>query len=73
MTRTLPYATFLMGVVAALLLSAGESPEPFSPGLTVGTEIPAFEVVDKTGKSCTFADLRGSKGALFVFYRSAKW
>jgi len=63
-------------VSVALMAAAGwarGSETTFSPGLAVGETVPAFTVIDHTGKEFHFTDLTGSRGALFVFYRSAKW
>jgi peroxiredoxin len=38
-----------------------------------GTRIPAFRLPDQAGTPRTFADIRGPKGAMLVFYRSADW
>jgi len=42
-------------------------------GPAVGERIPSFELVDQTGKTQNFASLRGPKGLLLLFYRSADW
>ncbi len=42
-------------------------------GLKVGDRIPDFEAADQTGKTRKFKNLCGSKGLLFVIYRSASW
>ncbi|MBT3378600.1 MAG: hypothetical protein HN742_34715 [Lentisphaerae bacterium] len=71
--KRLIYAILLASGFGAPLLRAQEPAKPFSPGLEVGKPIPALEVVDQTGEKRTFAELCGTKGALFVFYRSAAW
>ena len=43
------------------------------PGLEVGSRIPAFELADQQGNPQTFESLRGPKGLLLVFQRSADW
>jgi len=65
------------GVLIAL---AGEFREPvqaqepaMKTGPAVGEKIPAFELTDHTGKTQTFASLRGPKGLLLLFHRSADW
>lgn len=45
----------------------------FSQGPGVGARIPGFELNDQAGKAQTFASLRGPKGLMLVFYRSADW
>jgi peroxiredoxin len=42
-------------------------------GPAVGTHIPAFEAVDLNGKRQTFDTLKGPKGLLLMFVRSADW
>jgi hypothetical protein len=58
-------------LLAALIVSADE--KPFDPGPVVGASLPAFEAVDQEGHSRTFASLRGPKGLVLVFFRSADW
>ena len=48
----------------ALLLLAGLQP---------GTPIPEFRLPDQNGVERDFASVRGPKGAVLVFYRSADW
>ncbi len=45
----------------------------FSPGIPIGSKIPAFEAKDQKGMVQTFESIRGPKGAFLVFYRSADW
>ncbi len=47
--------------------------EDMKTGLAVGERIPSFEAVDQTGKSWDFDAIKGPKGALLLFYRSADW
>jgi peroxiredoxin len=42
-------------------------------GPGVGTKLPAFQATDQNGKTQTFETLRGPKGMLLVFARSADW
>jgi len=42
-------------------------------GPAIGESIPAFSVTDHTGKTRTFESLRGPKGLLLLFHRSADW
>jgi hypothetical protein len=42
-------------------------------GPAVGSHIPPFEAVDQNGRKQTFETLRGPKGAVLSFYRSADW
>jgi len=42
-------------------------------GPPVGATIPGFEVVDQSGNQQTFETLRGPKGLVLLFVRSADW
>lgn len=42
-------------------------------GIQTGDRIPAFSLPDQNGKLQTFESLRGPKGAMIVFHRSADW
>lgn len=42
-------------------------------GPTVGKRIPRFEARDHTGKLQTLETLRGRKGLVLLFFRSADW
>ncbi|HUG80097.1 MAG TPA: hypothetical protein VML01_00425 [Bryobacterales bacterium] len=42
-------------------------------GPAIGEKIPAFELPDHTGETQTFESLRGPKGLLLLFHRSADW
>jgi hypothetical protein len=42
-------------------------------GLGPGANVPGFSLPDQNGTSQTFDSIRGSKGAMIVFYRSADW
>jgi peroxiredoxin len=44
-----------------------------APGLRAGARIPKFSLRDQNGTLREFANIRGPKGALLVFYRSADW
>jgi hypothetical protein len=56
-------------VFAAALGAAGE----VRSGPGVGSKIPAFEARDQNGKVQTPDSIRGPKGAVLVFFRSADW
>jgi cytochrome oxidase Cu insertion factor (SCO1/SenC/PrrC family) len=61
-------AVFLLG-----LLESREGVTAFDPGPAVGDRLPAFEAVDQDGRPCTFESLRGPKGLVLLFFRSADW
>ena len=80
--RDLLLCKFFGGFVAVglLIALAGEFREPvqaqesaMKTGPAIGEKIPAFEIADHTGKTQTFASLRGPKGLLLLFHRSADW
>ena len=67
-------------LLASLLLVAAQSPpvpkprpDPMELGPQVGQTLPAFEARDQTGKLRNFASLKGPKGLVLVFFRSADW
>jgi hypothetical protein len=49
------------------------SVELMSIGLAVGERAPAFSVRDQLGRVQTLDTLRGSKGTVLLFFRSADW
>ena len=75
----------LRPVLLALLLSATpstaqeafDSHDPLDDnmqtGPAVGEKIPAFLAVDQNGQAWDFDSIKGPKGALLLFYRSADW
>jgi hypothetical protein len=60
-------------VFSLLSSTALLSPQPIARGLEPGAAIPKLSLPDQTGRVRTFEDIRGPKGALIVFYRSADW
>ena len=58
-----------LGVVAGI----AQADEAIATGPAVGSKIPGFTLKDQAGKSRSFADLRGRKGLLILFYRTADW
>jgi hypothetical protein len=42
-------------------------------GPAIGARIPGFEAVDQNGKKQSFDTLRGPKGLVLLFVRSADW
>jgi len=49
------------------------SMEPTSIGLAVGKKAPAFSIRDQFGKVQTLGTLKGNKGTVILFFRSADW
>ena len=71
---------FLLICVAALaqdsrprLRPLNDQSNNFKSGPAVGARIPDFEAVDLTGKRQTFETLKGPKGLVLLFARSADW
>jgi peroxiredoxin len=58
----------MSGVASLLLLAAS-----LEVGPAVGEKIPSFQATDQEGRARTFADLRGPKGLVLLFFRSADW
>jgi peroxiredoxin len=56
-----------------LLLGAALLAAAISTGPEVGARIPDFSLPDQTGQSRNFAALKGPKGLVLVFFRSADW
>lgn len=68
-------ASRISGVLAGLvlLLTGPLVADPSTLGPAVGTAIPAIETVDQDGTAQRLATLRGERGAVLVFFRSADW
>ena len=48
-------------------------PVEIHTGPETGQTIPPFDASDKNGRKQTFETIRGPRGALIVFFRSADW
>jgi hypothetical protein len=42
-------------------------------GVPVGEKIPRFQAVDQNGKIWNFDTIKGPRGAVLLFFRSADW
>jgi hypothetical protein len=65
-----------MALFLAVLLGLVESTPgatPFDPGPAIGDRLPVLEAVDQEGRPQTFESLRGPKGLVLLFFRSADW
>ena len=51
---------------------AAQSASP-SIGLELGERAPAFEATDQSGRTQTNETLKGPKGTVLLFFRSADW
>ena len=56
-----------------LIVAATALAQKPDTGLAPGARIPSFALRDQSGISRDFNDIRGAKGAMLVFYRSADW
>jgi hypothetical protein len=67
-------AATLLAVLASTA-AAGEkaATSTIGPGPGIGRPIPAFHALDQDGGDRDFASLRGPKGLVLVFFRSADW
>ena len=58
---------------AGVALAAAQTQPAPKTGPAVGSRIPEFSAADQDGRIRSFENLRGEKGAMLVFYRSADW
>ena len=58
---------------AGLTLVLATAAAQVKTGPDPGTKIPAFELPDQHGRTRTFENLRGRKGLVLAFVRSADW
>jgi len=68
----------VMLCIAITLGSGGQNPmpaqvSPTSIGLAVGQNAPAFEGIDQFGRTQTTETLKGPRGTVLLFFRSADW
>lgn len=61
----------LVGLLGLLESTLGAT--PFDPGPAIGDRLPMLEAVDQDGRPQTFESLRGPKGLVLLFFRSADW
>lgn len=59
-----------MMVLALAMLALAGGPDR---GPAVGDRVPAFSAPDQSGRVRRFEDLRGRRGLVLVFFRSADW
>ena len=60
-------------ILLAVASVVAAQPPAFDPGPKPGTKFPAFSLPDQNGKQQTLESLRGPKGLMPVFHRSADW
>ena len=68
-------STFLISVSGAPRSPAlaAQSGLSIKTGPAVGERIPSFRAIDQNGETRDFESIRGPKGALILFFRSADW
>ena len=68
-------STMRLNVHAALWLCLATLPvwAQETKGVAIGQAIPEIRLQDQSGKLRTFESIRGRKGAMLVFFRSADW
>jgi hypothetical protein len=59
--------------IALLIVSVAGFAQTKTVGPAVGSRFPQFSLPDQNGKMQTFDSIKGPKGAVLVFYRSADW
>ena len=47
--------------------------DPLTAGPQVGQPVPGFQLSDQNGRLTSLDTVRGRRGAMVVFYRSASW
>ena len=69
-------------ILSTLVLAMAQAPavpasaagvDPATLGPAIGQPLPGFEAPDQEGQRRDFASLRGPKGLVLVFFRSADW
>lgn len=68
--RIIEVVRILSAFFFSALFAAGTATDR---GPAAGAQIPKFSLRDQTGKLQTFDSVKGPKGAIIVFYRSADW
>ena len=66
---------FCLALLVVLCLGAlilGQN-APFDVGVKVGQKIPPFKLSDQNGTLRDFTSVKGSKGLVLLFFRSADW
>jgi cytochrome oxidase Cu insertion factor (SCO1/SenC/PrrC family) len=74
--RTIVAVMFLVGLCAdsgsQVTASSNQAALP-AVGLEIGQQAPAFTLVDQFGQQHSSETLKGSKGTILLFFRSADW
>ncbi len=67
------YLAFAFNLVPWLAISAQVQPFAQKMGPAIGTSVPAIQATDQNGKTQKLDSLRGPKGTILLFIRSADW
>jgi cytochrome oxidase Cu insertion factor (SCO1/SenC/PrrC family) len=65
--------TAVLAAQSARLHPVPDLDKNMKTGPSVGERIPSFQLPDQNGVPRTFANLRGPKGLVLLFVRSADW
>ena len=72
--RFLPSIAFALAIVAQEPFDTDDPLDAdFRTGVEIGARIPPFRIEDLKGAVWDFEKIKGPKGALLHFYRSADW
>jgi hypothetical protein len=74
--RTKVAALFLLGLysfASGQVIGPTNQAVPPSVGLEIGQQAPAFALPDRFGQEHSNETLKGSKGTVLLFFRSADW
>ncbi len=63
----------MRSIFLTFMLAAVAGAQPRSLGPEVGSRIPAFSASDQRGVVQNLETLKGPKGVMLVFFRSADW
>lgn len=74
---SLAMPALLLALLGAQVPETFDRPDPTDAGVVtgpaVGQRIPAFQAVDQEGRRLDFDALKGPRGAVLLFFRSADW
>ena len=71
-----------LAILSTLVIAMAQSPavpagsagvDPATLGPAIGQQLPSFEAPGQEGQRRDFASLRGPRGLVLVFFRSADW
>jgi len=71
--RTLLMGVFLVAAAGAVPMGQPATVDVRTIGPQAGRQVPAFDLLDQSGKRHTLDSILGPNGAMLVFFRSADW